>query len=404
MTWWKELTLQLCSSAGAGPATDAVVAMPGVFSHLPAGAGVLLIRLRSLGDIILTTPSLRLLHDWRPDLKITVLVEHPWNELLEGHPAIDSVMVMGGRADEGQGSRRAVICDTPVQSGTQKLGAGKLLTAWRLRRKRFALAINLHGGPTSAFLTRLSGAEWRAGFRHFRHSAVYNLHIPSAQEILGRQGPVHTAEHVASALFWLGVPVTDIPAAQVFVSPNASESVAARLVSMGLKPGEPYAVIHPTASYASKQWTARGFAEIGEFVEHEFGLRAVYICGGDESEALTRIERHAGHPVLRAAGWRLRELAALVAKSRVFIGNDSGPAHLAAATGIPVLVIFGSSHAAVWRPWKAVNSLVVQNYFDCNPCPGDRCYVYDKPRCILSITTEQVKVCLETLLGSHSTS
>jgi len=109
-------------------------------SQLPTGARVLIVRLRSLGDTMLMTPALRLLHDWRPDLRVSVLVEHPWNELLEGNPAIHSVMLL----------------------------RGKVRTAWRVRRARFGAVVNLHGGPTSAFITRLSGAGWRAGCAHFR--------------------------------------------------------------------------------------------------------------------------------------------------------------------------------------------------------------------------------------------
>ena len=345
-----------------------------ILSSLPQGARVLILRLRSMGDIILMTPALQLLHEWRPDLRISVLAEPPWNELLEGNPAIDSVIVLRGKAS----------------------------TAWRLWRRRFALAVNLHGGPTSAFLTWASGAPRRAGFAHFRDRLPYNLLVPTAQEILGREGAVHTAEHVASCFFWLGLPFTEIPRAQVFPHSKAEERVSARLLAMGLDPGEEYAVIHPAASYASKQWKPSGFGEVGEFLLREFGLRTVYVCNHHESEVVDQIEDSVRHPVLRAEGWKMEDLIALTANARIFAGNDSGPAHLAAATGIPVLVVFGSSHAAVWRPWKAVDSIVVQNYFDCNPCPGDRCHVYDDPRCILSITTEQVKVCLEGLLRSHS--
>ena len=347
---------------------------PTAIGRLPQGAGVLVIRLRSMGDTILMTPALRLLHDWRPDLKVSVLVESPWNELLERNPAIHSVIVLGG----------------------------KLSTAWRLNRARFAMTINLHGGPTSAFLTWASRAPQRAGFQHFRKGLAYNLSMPTAQRILGREGPVHTAEHVASGFFWLGVPAGDIPPAQVFPSAPATDRVRARLRNMGLALQEEYAVIHPAASYASKQWKPSGFAEIGEFLLREYGLRAIYIGSRDESEVLARIEASVRHAVLRAEEWNMRKLVSLLANSRIFVGNDSGPAHLAAATGVPVLTIFGSSHSAVWGPWKAVDSMVVQNFFDCNPCPGDRCYAYDEPRCILSITTEQVKVCLESLLRSRS--
>ena len=319
-------------------------------------------------------PALRLLHEWRPELRISVLVASPWDQLLENNPAIHSVMVLGNKA----------------------------LTAWQVRRTRFAAVVNLHGGPTSASLTRFSGARWRAGFAHFRGSSAYNLTVPTAQEILGRTGAVHTAEHIASCFFWLGVPPREIPPAEVFPSPEATEKAAARLRVLGLQEGESYAVIHPTALYPSKQWKARGFAEVGEHLEQEFGLRPVFICTRGEEETLRKIEKFSSRPLLQAVGWPLRELAALMAGARVFLGNDSGPAHLAAAARIPVLVIFGSSHAAVWKPWKAVEAAVVQNYFDCNPCPGERCHAYAEPRCILSVSTEQVNVCLEALLRSPS--
>ncbi|MBI2817636.1 MAG: glycosyltransferase family 9 protein [Acidobacteria bacterium] len=345
-----------------------------VFQRLSQGARVLVIRLRSMGDTILMTPALRLLHEWRPDLKLTVLCERPWNELLENNRAIESVLTLDG----------------------------KFSTAWQLRQIGFSVVVNLHGGPTSALLTRATGAPWRAGFEHFRDRYAYNLSVPKAQQILGREGVVHTAEHVASCFFWLGVPRTEIPSAQVFPSPEATGSVTEKLAAMGIARGEPYAVLHPAATYATKQWSPGGFADLAEFVARDFHLRTICICGAGEAAILDQLDRSSHTPTLRAVGWNMRELIALIGGARLFAGNDSGPAHIAAAAGIPVLVVFGSSHSAVWRPWKAARSEVVQNQFDCNPCPGDRCYAYDEPKCILSVTTEQVKVALGRLLVPRS--
>ncbi len=85
---------------------------------------------------------------------------------------------------------------------------------------------------------------------------------------------------------------------------------------------------------------------------------------------------------------------------QLFVGNDSGPTHLAAALSVPVVVLFGSSDSALWSPWKT-SYRMVQNSFDCNPCPGYRCLVYNEPRCILSITSSQVKVAIDALLGDN---
>lgn len=339
---------------------------------LRMGARLLVIRMRSMGDTVLLTPALRLLHRWRPDLELSVLVESPWDQILEGNPAIHTVL----------------------------MASGKLPTAWRLRRAGYEAVINLHGGPTSAWFTRVSGARLRAGFAHYRSTRAYTHLAPTAQEILGRSGPVHTAEHLASCFFWLGVPMAAIPPAEVFPSEPVSERVTKRLQAFGIGPGDGYAVIHPTALYDTKQWKASGFAEVSEYLEARYGLRSVFVCGETEVRVLDAVERQASRPLLRAAGWPIRELVALMAGGRVMVGNDSGPAHIAAAVRIPVVTIFGSSHSAVWRPWEAVDSAVVQNYFDCNPCPGDRCYAFAEPRCILSITSEQVKVCLDAVLDT----
>ena len=97
-------------------------------------------------------------------------------------------------------------------------------------------------------------------------------------------------------------------------------------------------------------------------------------------------------------GLSIPELAELIRGARMFIGNDSGPTHLAAAVGTPTLAVWGSSDSRRWRPW-AVEHRVVQNPFECNPCPGYRCLVADSPLCIESVTVEQVNKAVEELLG-----
>jgi ADP-heptose:LPS heptosyltransferase len=96
-------------------------------------------------------------------------------------------------------------------------------------------------------------------------------------------------------------------------------------------------------------------------------------------------------------GVSVGELLWILRGAKLFVGNDSGPTHLAAAVGVPTVVLFGSSDAEVWYPWK-VPFQRVQNLFDCNPCPGYRCLVYDEPKCILSITVSQVKLSVDAAL------
>jgi ADP-heptose:LPS heptosyltransferase len=160
-----------------------------------------------------------------------------------------------------------------------------------------------------------------------------------------------------------------------------------------------YAVIHAAALYTSKQWSAAGFAEVARHLEFRYGIRSIFIGSKGDNNALREVEKHLGRPLALAVDWPIAEMTALIGGARLFAGNDSGPAHVAAALGIPVAVIFGSSSSALWGPWRAAASAIVQNHFDCNPCAGDRCYAYAEPRCILSINTAQVCAAIDSLMA-----
>src|SRR5258708_5872012 len=161
--------------------------MSTVLQRLPPGARIAVIRVRSLGDCVLTTPAISLLKQFRPDLQIAVVVEDAFAAVFSGNPDIDCIL-------------------PPTISAVTRL--------------RPHLALNLHGGGTSAWLTLMSRAGLRAGFAHFRFAPIYNVRIPRAQEILKVDRTVHTAEHLASAMFFLGVPQCEIPRATLFATPR----------------------------------------------------------------------------------------------------------------------------------------------------------------------------------------
>lgn len=194
-----------------------------------------------------------------------------------------------------------------------------------VRQFRPDLTLNLHGGTRSAILTTGSGAKWRAGFAHFRPNWIYNIRIPRAQEILGVSRTVHTAEHVASAVFYLGVPQQEIPRASLHAASSSPQ---------------PYAVIHPFASAAEKQWPASRFSAVATRLD----IEPVFIgAPTDDFKPFSRFACHMGS---------LAETKQLLSGASLFIGNDSGPAHMAAAFGVPSVVLFGPSDEVVWAPWK----------------------------------------------------
>jgi ADP-heptose:LPS heptosyltransferase len=171
------------------------------------------------------------------------------------------------------------------------------------------------------------------------------------------------------------------------------------LHGLGLNPGSPYAVIQPTSKFFTKEWTREGFAETAGYLAKEHGFQVVLTGGPGEEAKLRSVAERCREEVLVCAGVSLGELLWVLRGAKLFVGNDSGPTHLAAALGVPTVVLFGSSDAEVWFPWNAPFQRV-QNSFDCNPCPGYRCLVYDEPKCILSITVSQVKASVDAALRS----
>lgn len=351
-----------------------------VLRQLPPGSRLLIIRLRSLGDIVLLTPALRLLKQWQPHLKLSVLVESRFLPLLEPNPDVDEVL------SYGTGPR-----------GDFNLEAWLRLVR-EIRDRSFSVCVNLHGGSTSVLLTAFSAAPWRVGFAHFRSRFLYNLQVPDARVIL-EQSVIHTAEHQASAFFWLGLPRSEIPPPRLVTQPIWQEALKFRLAQWDLGEASRYAVLQPTATFATKRWAPEKFAHLGQFLEREMGLAVIYACGAGQSPLLDQVEHTWGQPIRRCQDWPLGEFIALLAQAHLFVGNDTGPAHLAAAFGRPLVVIFGSSNSRIWRPWRA-RAQIVQNPFACNPCPGDRCYQFAQPECILSVSVEQVRRAVEAALAA----
>jgi heptosyltransferase-3 len=272
-----------------------------VLACLPPGSKVAVLRLRSLGDCVLTTPALDILKRHRSDLRVAVVVEDRFRAIFEDNPDIDEIL-------------------PPDLSA--------------LRRFHPDLCLDFHGGTRSAWMTLFSGARYRAGFGHYRHRFAYNVHFPRTQEILGVERKVHTAEHLASAMFYLGVPICEIPRAKLVARPD----------------GLPHAaVIHAVAATPSKTWPADRFLQVAAHLRSH-GMDPVFIGAAADDLAPFAAFRTRKAP--------LSEVKALLSRAALFVGNDSGPAHMAAAFGVPVVVIFGASDRDIWRPWRTEHQVL----------------------------------------------
>jgi heptosyltransferase III len=329
---------------------------------LPPSAEILIVRLRSLGDLVLETPAIAALHSWRPDLRINVLVEPRFAPVFEGNPAIAELIFSRGLGE----------------------------TALDLLRRRFPIVFNQHGGPRSAMLTGASGSAFRVGWAGYQYSFLYNVAVPDAQEFYGAPA-VHTVEHRISQFHFTGLPRDPIPRAQVFAQSDAIASVALKLAEKGIAAGALYAVLQPGARLPEMRWPVAKFAEIARWLREKHGIASVVNLGAHDDEIAAEVRGEmANAAVVLDSQLDIRELIALVAASRIFVGNDSGPAHLAAALQRPSVVIFAVSDPVQWRPWRAAHRILETGATFYHP-RGDKAVVASNPRPISAITADEVR-------------
>ncbi|MFL6374852.1 MAG: glycosyltransferase family 9 protein [Pyrinomonadaceae bacterium] len=326
---------------------------------------ILVVKLRSIGDTVLATPSLIALQRYLPSVEIDILLEDWVAPVLDGFEGVNVISMGDGIA-------------------------ARLRTARRLRNRSYDVAFNLHGGTTSTFLTWASGAKHRFGNDDYQYSFLYNhlLPIPYIIELWGRD-KVHSAEQQLSLIGFAGIPVDDPPKTRLAVTEKGTTPRVREWLDRGN-----FALLHPGTAFETKQWSAENFARLGEHLANE-GLDVIAIAAKAESRTLDELRRASNSTITTYNDLTLPEITALASGASIFVGNDSGIAHIAAAVETPAVVIFGSSNRVHWRPWTDAPNEIVFNPFDCQPCPGYTCEAFGDSRCIRSVTVEQVLAAVE---------
>lgn len=324
---------------------------------------ILVVRLRSIGDTVLCTPTLDALRCFLPEAQIDVLLEDWVAPVLHGFDSVSNVLTV-----------------------SRKNTKSRLKTAWNIRREGYDAAFNLHGGTTATFFVRASGAKYRVGYENYSYSFLYTHTLSSASDFWQKE-KTHSAEQQLALAGFVGVPLPTKIASRLNVAPESAASVKQILRERRIS--TPYAVIHPSAAFASKQWAVENFARVAEFLDLK-GIKITAVCAPAESEILARLQNICRAPISGFSDLNLPEITALTNGARIFIGNDSGIAHIAAAVQTPTVVVFGSSNVAHWRPLTNAPNAVVRYEMPCQPCAGYVCERFSSPRCIENVTAENV--------------
>jgi lipopolysaccharide heptosyltransferase II len=340
---------------------------------------ILLVRLRQIGDVVFTTPAIRALRERYPGAHITYIVEPAAAAVVEPNPHVDTIII-APRRDTAAG----VWAD--------------VLLAWRLRRNRYDIAIDFHGGPRAAFLTWSSGAPVRIGYDMTGRAGVYTRRVARSRALRAR----HSVENQWDLLEPLGIdrPAPDRFPIEIPVDADAARSVATRLADCGVGSGEKLVIVHVSAGNAFRRWPVGSFAEVAAAIASYPGTRVIVTSGPSEPEAAARVIADARGRVdasqrdriLSPGEFSIAEIRALVDRAALFIGGDSGPVHVAAASRVPIITLYGPTlpeRSAPWRPATVPSAAVEVHGLECRPCDQRVC-IHGDFRCLGWIEPRQV--------------
>ncbi len=307
---------------------------------------ILVIKLRYIGDVLLATPVLRALREAFPGARLAMAVNAGTEDIVRWNPDLHEVLA--------------------VPKGT--LGE-QIRFVSELRRRRFDCVIDLTDGDRAAILSRLSGAPIRIGFNQ-EHRWRGLLYTAVAKP---RSEHVHRVERDLSALCSLGLEPKAGPL--VLNVPLHDEEAADRLLKeAGIVPSPSARLVmfHPGARYWFKAWPAERFADLADRLTKLWDCRV--LIGGDDRDRETaewiRVRARSA-PLVLAGRASLLQFAAILKRCALYVGNDNGAMHMAAALGVPVVGLFGPSNPREWGPCGP--SEVIYKGVDCRICFHPTC-------------------------------
>ena len=339
---------------------------------------ILVIRLDRIGDVVLSTPVLQALRQRFPHAFIAMMVRPPCQELVEGHPSLNEVIVYD-------------------KTGTHRSLWATVRFAWRLRRYDFDTAIVLHPSHRSHWIPWLARIPVRVGYDR-KGGGLLTQRLPHRKQ----EGAQHEAAYTLELLAPLGISVPTQPHPVVPVSPRAVQRVNELLTAASLQPAQTLVAIHPSASCVSKRWMPQRFAAVADRLIAQRHVRVCLIAGPDDVMYVDQVASAMQQPALNLAGRvSVGELAALFKRCRLLISNDSGPVHIAAAVGTPVVDIFGRNQRGLspqrWGP-LGQGHVVLHKEVGCVTCLAHNCDI--EFLCLTSLSVDEVYRAALSILGA----
>ncbi|HAK60581.1 MAG TPA: lipopolysaccharide heptosyltransferase II [Nitrospiraceae bacterium] len=327
---------------------------------------ILVMRYRFIGDTVLTVPFLRNLREAYPTAHIDLMLEPFSAQVIEGCPYVDRVIPFAFKTIHRYSS--------PTKRG--RLAA--YLHYWRkIRSEGYDAAFVLKRSLSSALLVWAAGVRRRIGFATEGRAVLLTDSVPYRQD-------QHEVENFLDCLRVLDIPIRST-ALELWPAPEGEKKVRTLFSEVGWKASDLKVVIHASASLPAKQWPLRRFAEVMKVIKASHSVRFVYTGAPGDTGLYKEIEGHGPFGGLNLCGvTSLRDNISLYREADLFFGVDSGPMHMAAAAGIPVVALFGPTDERKWGPWGAGHTVITKR-LSCHPCKPHKCR---DNACMKQISTE----------------
>jgi heptosyltransferase-3 len=347
-------------------------------------ARALVIMLRHHGDVLLASPVLAVLKSHAPRIEVDALVYDDTAPMLEGHPALAQLHIVGRNWKKEDFLSRFAL-------EKRLYGA--------LRARRYDLLVHLTDQPRGAWLARALGARCSVAPVVPGRGAFWARSFTHLYPLAGN-GRRHKVEANLDALRRIGVqPGMDERRMQFVPGEAAQERIASLLAAEGLAE-HGFIHMHPASRWRFKCWTPERNAEL---IDRLAARHRVVLTAAPDPGELSLVDqivaKTRSKPMVLAGKLQIKELGALTGRARLFVGVDSMPMHLAAAMGTPAVALFGPSGEHEWRPWQVKHRVVASASHPCRPCGNDGCGGGKVSECLTTLGVDQVHAAVEELLA-----
>ncbi len=330
---------------------------------------------RHLGNLVVSLSSIVALQQLFRGRNVYLVVDSSYREVVESIDGFDRVFSFPRREIYESTVLRRIVLSLKFINKIRSISPGAV--------------IDLQGGSASSALSLFSGAAYRLSNSSAKRSYVYNTKI----DLPVGKHKVHSYTKIAIAL---GAKIDD-PYYRLHASESRRSSLGSILRTHGISFEKPTISIHTGAGNIHKQWTTEGFAEVADWLCAQ-GFQVILVGADRDLDKIDATMSLIGHKAYNLGGsLSIGELMALFEMSSLFVGNDSGPMHLAAAMGTPVVALFGPVDERRWRPLSP-NSVVLRGQEPCDDCRIKRKDCDNFP-CITLLSSKQVKEVIGKLLA-----